>query len=69
MREIKNECLGGGGTVCTSPMERDRGWIYCSDCGKVLQLRKGAGGLAVDRAEHAVPRHSRLTTRKRRRTP
>lgn len=59
MRVIKNECLGGGGTVSVSPAERDRGEVRCAHCGRILKLRKGVGGLVLDRSEHLLPRHHR----------
>jgi hypothetical protein len=57
-REIKNECLGGGGRTTVSSYEAVRGWIGCSACGKILNIR------ANRENEAGVPRHSRKDDRK-----
>lgn len=56
MREIKNECLGGGNTLCLPPRERNRGRFRCGYCGKILKIKRGTGGFPVDLAR--IPRHS-----------
>lgn len=53
MREIKDECTGGGGRTPVSSAEAVRGWIHCSWCGKVLKIR------ANRENEANIPRHSR----------
>lgn len=62
-RSIRLECPGGGTTTTVSPQDRLRGETVCSTCGRTLKLRKGGGGLAVDRPEHYLPRHSRSANR------
>lgn len=52
MREIKNECFGGGGRTTVTSAEAVRGWIACSWCGKPLKIR------ANRENEAGVPRHT-----------